>query len=553
MKRKSRKEKLSNKITMSKLSFFLKQLLSLLQRPFREELKFFLLIYIASASVSSIGYTMLDSLISGLYIASNHFIICYLLTWILILIPNHFKIKILYKFFVIGLITISTLIDIVCIFIFQSTYTMDMIALAKGTNEHEIREFFDTFFSTTTIVVILFLITAMVIVYTLSLKIATYRINLTYKLGLLFLFVSVTSFYFVDKIWVEYPNISIVRFFYLHKFQSPPNLKDYYVHPQLVIEKQRMPQNLVLIIGESFSRYFSSLYGYEKETNPKLAKLSKDSTLLVFRNVTSKAINTIPSFQHFMTTNDYSGNYSSKNWYERLTLTEVLDCAGYYMYWISNQNKYGFYDNVATKYAEFCDSLIFSRDKFNYAQKVVGDEVLIPLIKPHLKGNKKKCFFIHLMGSHPNFSERYPQNRNIFKDSDYPNRKENQRQNIADYDNSIAYNDSVVYEMIKLFKDKESLVVYFSDHGLDMYHTRDNYAAHGNPKDKESFDYASKIPFMIYSSEKYMNRFPEMRKRMQNSLNNKFCTENLIYAVMDIIGIRFKNNEDVKKYSLFQL
>lgn len=537
---------------MYRFTSFLKRLLLLLQKPFEKELNFFLLIYIASALVSSIGYTMFASINYGLYIASNHFIICYLLTWILILLPNHFKLKALYKSFVIGLITIGTLIDIVCIFIFHSTYTMDMIALAKGTNENEIKEFFDTFFSTTILGIILFVIIAIIIIYRLSSKMATYKTSLTYKLGVLFLFVSVTGFYFVNKIWIEYPNISIVRFFYLKEFQSPPNLKKYYVYPQLATENKRMPQNLVFIIGESFSRNFSSLYGYKKETNPKLTELYKDSTLFIFKNVSSKAINTIPSFQNFMTSNEYSNNYNSKNWYERLTLTEVLDYAGYYMYWISNQNKYGIYDNVITKYAELCDSLIFSRDKFNQTKNIDKDEVLIPLINQHLNDNKNKCFFIHLMGSHPKFSGRFPKNRNKFKASDYPDRKENQRQNIADYDNSILYNDSVVYEMIKLFKEKESLVIYFSDHGLDMYHTREDYAAHGNPKDKESFNYASRIPFMIYLSEKYMNKFPEMRKRLKKNLDNKFCTENLIYTIMDILNIQFKNNEDVKRYSLLQ-
>ena len=28
--------------------------------------------------------------------------------------------------------------------------------------------------------------------------------------------------------------------------------------------------NLILVIGESFSKYHSSLYGYEHKTNPKL-------------------------------------------------------------------------------------------------------------------------------------------------------------------------------------------------------------------------------------------------------------------------------------------
>lgn len=539
---------------MHALTSFFKALISLLQKPFEKELNFFLLIYIASALVSCIGYTLFASLSAGLYIASNHFIICYLLTWILILIPNHFRLKTLYKILVIGLIAIGTLIDIACIFIFHYTYTLDMIALAKGTNENEIKEFFDTFFSTTTFAIILSALIAIFVIYRLSLKMATYKINLTYKLGLLFLFISVTGFYFVSKIWIEYHNISLVRFFYLDRYQSPPNLKDYYVHPEFMTENKCIPENLVFIIGESFSRNYSSLYGYEKGNNPKLSELEKDSTLFVFKNVSSKATTTIPSFQNFMTTNEYAENYNSKNWYERLTLTEMLDCVGYYTYWISNQSKYGIYDNVVTKYAELCDSMIFSRDKFDKTRKVDGDEILIPLINQHLKDNEHspKCFFVHLMGSHPKFSERYPSYFNKFQASDYPNRKENQKQNIADYDNSILYNDSVIREMIKLFEDKESLIIYFSDHGLDVYHSREDYAGHGNYRDKESFRYATEIPFMIYLSKKYMKKSPGIKRRMEKNLDTKYCTENLIYTAMDILGVRFKDNDDVEKYSILQ-
>ena len=38
---------------------------------------------------------------------------------------------------------------------------------------------------------------------------------------------------------------------------------------------------------------------------------------------------------------------------------------------------------------------------------------------------------------------------------------------------------------------------------------------------------------------------------MSKSLDNRFRTEDLIYTVMDIANISFKDNDDVRKESLF--
>ena len=43
-----------------------------------------------------------------------------------------------------------------------------------------------------------------------------------------------------------------------------------------------------------------------------------------------------------------------------------------------------------------------------------------------------------------------------------------------------------------------------------------------------------------------------MVERMQESVDKQFCTDDLIYALMDIMNIRFHDNKDVDKYSLFR-
>ena len=44
---------------------------------------------------------------------------------------------------------------------------------------------------------------------------------------------------------------------------------------------------VVVIIGESFSRYHSSLYGYSKQTNPRLSEWVKEGSLLLYDDVVS--------------------------------------------------------------------------------------------------------------------------------------------------------------------------------------------------------------------------------------------------------------------------
>ena len=51
-------------------------------------------------------------------------------------------------------------------------------------------------------------------------------------------------------------------------------------------------------------------------------------------------------------------------------------------------------------------------------------------------------------------------------------------------------------------------------------------------------------------TEKYKERFPENAKKLQQSTEKEFSTTNMIYTIMDIIGTDFKENNDVRKYSL---
>ena len=345
----------------------------------------------------------------------------------------------------------------------------------------------------------------------------------------------------------EYPINDISLFF---KYNSPPNIT--LTHPQLEIKNYNRPTNIIIIIGESHSKIHSSLYGYSKDTNPRLSSIKEN--LYVFNNVCSPGRNTINAFKCFMST--YDSQYKdSTNWHSCTTILEILNIIGYKTIWLSNQSKKGLYDNEIGKYADICTENIFIGNKFaGMNRNNCYDESLINVakeIKTSSINKEKRPYIFHLMGSHFNFKHRYPQHYNIFNTNDYESSLLEQRAILAEYDNSILYNDYVTSEIINLFKNDESLIFYFSDHGLDVFNSAQDYCGHPR-NNKISEFYGKQIPFWIYTSEIYKKNNPQKIETISNSINRPFNTTHFIYSLMDLIEINFKNNNNVNRYSLFK-
>lgn len=165
------------------------------------------------------------------------------------------------------------------------------------------------------------------------------------------------------------------------KISKTPNLKDYMTNPPIKYIEKDCPDNIVMIIGESFTKSHSSLYHYNKETNPHLTNLKNQDLLFVFDNVRSAMINTTKSFQTIMST--YKPEFKdSCQWYECTTLPEIVKSAGYNTYWISNQSKVGLYDNVVGKYSELCDYSYFTGDQYSGVRRSNLDEEIFNLLPP---------------------------------------------------------------------------------------------------------------------------------------------------------------------------
>jgi len=278
----------------------------------------------------------------------------------------------------------------------------------------------------------------------------------------------------------------------------------------------------VIVIGESTTRNHLALHGYKRNNNPLLSKLD----LKVFKNVVSPHTHTITSLGKVLTLGDY---HIPKKKYNS-TIIQLFNSANFETYFISNQKPIGLYETTTMLISKTSTNSYFTNTSDS-----TYDSIIFPHLDKVLNDNKEKKFIIiHLMGTHIKYSNRYPNNFNFFKDNPITNfNHELAYKTINEYDNAILYNDYIVYSIIKKIESKNALsyVLYFSDHGEDVYDTI-NEASHS---EKKGTNPMYEIPFILWQSKKHLNQ----SKNLVFDVERYFNTEDLIHSVSDLSKLKF--------------
>lgn len=513
--------------------------------PFKENRHIFILFLILTTLIDFINAVTNNQYGYSIYLFSHGYITSYLITLIYIFFPNKF-----YKISILTIPIIFFIIDLFCNFYLEEQFNNRLAGIIFGTNFNEAIEFLQTFLTIKFILIIVSILTFLILIINLVKKYKTKNYSsITTLLSIIFL-ISIILCIKTPYLWEK---MLFGKIYILANTPSTPDLRNYRSNLKLISTTNNKPQNIVIILGESFSKLHSSLYGYNKETNPYLSSLRDSSSLFIFNHVTSSALNTIEAIKSIMTTYNPNKSNNTREWYECEKLPDIIKQTGYYTFWISNQSQYGLYDNIASAFAKLCDTTIFVGDLCAGVGTNKLDENIIPCLQQQINNNNSlNCYFIHLIGSHYSFNRRYPKHFNKYSPNDYCEYPKHQRYNLATYDNSILYNDSVVYKIINLFQNKESIVFYFSDHSIDLYNSSSDYIGHAKGNVPKSADAGHQIPFMIYTSKKFNKNNPQTVKRIKENINTPFCTNNFIYTIMDITGVNFENNKNNINRSLFK-
>ncbi|PAF45261.1 hypothetical protein BJI48_01245 [Helicobacter sp. 11S02596-1] len=257
--------------------------------------------------------------------------------------------------------------------------------------------------------------------------------------------------------------------------------------------------------------------------------------MFVFDDVISPYASTNEVFKRLLTFSDYENKNTP--WYEKMNLLDIMRQTGYKTLWLSNQDKESFYRNSQ-------DLLMQRADKGIYERSGAFDGALLDTYNKNKSFLDNKNFVIfHLMGSHPNYQDRYPAKDKIFqtKDIDLKNfhfgffGKEKDIQIIDDYINSIAYTDEVLKNIFELFDDRDAIIFYLSDHAQDIFQSRHS-VGHACTK------YGVEIPFLIYVTKTFIQKHPEKIKMIKNALHKPFMTDDFIESFLPLVGIETQDN-----------
>nr|WP_299172535.1 phosphoethanolamine transferase [uncultured Allomuricauda sp.] len=295
-------------------------------------------------------------------------------------------------------------------------------------------------------------------------------------------------------------------------------------------------QVFVLILGESCSRNHMSLYGWNRKTNPRLGDRND---IIIYTDVISGYNYTMESIPSILSQSNLDNTLSVD---QSIDIIDVFHSAGFETFWISNQAQFGALDNIISSIAMKTDHPIFVNNVVNSSPEALfsrahDGKLLEPFNSALRKNDNNKLIVLHLMGSHNTYNKRYPSSFEHFKGKD--SRKERL---IAEYDNSILYNDFVVDSVLVMLdeytysnKNRVASAIYVSDHGENVFDEKNGI---GHEFSKEMPRVIVEVPFITWLSSGYM----EMNKsKVMTIIENKdkpYVTDDLFHSMIDINNIK---------------
>ena len=302
--------------------------------------------------------------------------------------------------------------------------------------------------------------------------------------------------------------------------------------------------NVVVIIGESFIRHHSSLYGYPLATNPHLKAEADSGRLVAFTDYISPANLTSASLRNILNLNSAGDR---EKWFDSVYFPLVAAKEGWRVH---------LYDNQVTKPEHIADvqlSAIIRSDLLDINCYEWSNDSLNRYDGDFIERiNREHPFdmtvgnldLFHLYGQHFAAVDRYPAGKGYDRWSgdsipyERPWLSPEKRSAVAQYDNATFYNDCVISEIIRRYAGSPTIFVYFSDHGEEMYDSSDcavrNEPAAGDMEGwlKRQFS----VPVFFFANKEYINLRPEVWTQIRNSAGKKGMLDNIGHTILYLAG-----------------
>ena len=573
---------------------FIKYAVSLLNKayqPIKDNASFFFFMYLIGILVS---YAELPTNNPDAAVYSNLWLELFLDLYVICIILTLFPLKIRrwIRAFLYIIAYCTSLTDLFCWVKFQSTLNPSMLLLVGETDEREASEFFSSYFTSDLIfssVGLLLLVMLIHILTTFLKKVKlspaiSYKVTVAkqiinhshYILGgvcLVFLGWAIESSAHNKKEMVQMFSLDTIGSvehelttsdcaqFYLPVYRLAFSIFSNELASQqvdrLIEAKDKMSvdscsfksPNIVLIIGESYGKLHSQQYGYFMPTTPRQIKREKSGLLVPFSDVVAPW-----NLTSFVFKNVFSLHVVGEKgeWCDYPLFPSLFRKAGYHVTFITNQflpkakqAVYDFSGGFFLNHPELSEAMFDSRNQqlYRFDRGLLDD-----YDKNQQQHNTDHNLIIfHLLGQHVKYNQRFPSDRHHFKAEDYEKKRADldgkQRNVLADYDNAVLYNDSIVDAIISRFEDKEAIIIYMPDHGEECYEGNRGFICrnHSAAIDYDLAHYEFEIPFWIFCSYKYAAKHPDIYKEILGAKNRRFMTDALPHMLLYLAGIHTKD------------
>lgn len=312
-----------------------------------------------------------------------------------------------------------------------------------------------------------------------------------------------------------------------------------------------LSRNIILIIGESYNKHHSQLYGYEKNTTPRQVDLEKTGRLTKLNDVITPWNLTSFVFKHLMTTYCYG---DEGDWCDYPLFCQLFKKAGYDVRFLTNQ----FLPHAKDAVYDFSGGFFLNDELLSNAQFDVRNEqthlwdedllkdyerLAAPRDSSLYANGKGTLSIFHLIGQHVSYRIRCPRSKQHFMPQEYdcPDNTPKEKRNIAYYDCAVWYNDSVVDRIVDRFKNDDAIIIYFPDHGEEVYGPGSLHSCgrkHTTKITRTIAEQEYEIPMWIYCTDKYRVAHPEVAKAVKDAADKPFMIDAISHVLLGLAGIK---------------
>ena len=301
--------------------------------------------------------------------------------------------------------------------------------------------------------------------------------------------------------------------------------------------------NVVLIIGESYIKKHAQLYGYPLQTTPCLQEELSGGHLFVFDNVVSPFNLTSQAMRNMLCTNSLA---TDEKWYDKPYFPSLFKSAGYnVLFWDNQKNM-----DPTAMFSFALNSFIYNDEiqRLSYSQTnkrsyKYDEEIVSSFVQEANLSAARNLVIFHLMGQHVNYADRYPDttNWNHFNLDSFqrtePWMTDEKKKFIVKCDNATLYNDYVVKRIMDIFRGTNTVMVYLSDHGEEVYDYRDHHGRSHSGESSVFYHFQYDVPFVIWCSDSFREIHPDVVTMIEGARHRPLSTDNLPHLLLYLGGI----------------